>query len=122
MGYVAEREDTTMGPDFSTVDSQEKAEALFRQGELEKLYVTPLQFGGLDIPENVLYVPIGVVEMKANIDDNIIAALVQDGKATRYVAEPEYEGKSFVPSAIKIMAIQPGSFETTIKIWGKALT
>ena len=110
-----------LGPDFSMVDSREKAEALFEKGELEKLFVMPLQFGGLDVPENVLYVPPDVVAMKASIDNNVIAVLVEDRKVTRYAAEPEYDGKSFVPIAIKIIASQPGNFATTINIWGKAL-
>jgi hypothetical protein len=53
------------GPDFSEVDSQAKAEALFRQGDLEKLFLMPLEFGGQDIPVNVLYVPVGVSSSKA---------------------------------------------------------
>ena len=32
------------GPDFSDVDSREKAEELFRQGVLGKAYLMPLEF------------------------------------------------------------------------------
>jgi hypothetical protein len=34
---------------------------------------------------------------------------------------PEYQGKSFIPIAIKIVASDPGEFSTTINIWGEAL-
>ncbi len=30
------------GPDFSNIDSQAKAEELFRRGDLEKLFLMPL--------------------------------------------------------------------------------
>jgi hypothetical protein len=67
------------------------------------------------------YVPQGFVAIKADIDTNVIRPLVADGKITEYRATPEYQGKSFVPIAIKIVASNPGSFTTTINIWGEAL-
>lgn len=108
--------------DFSTVDSREKAEQLARDGRLEPLFLLPLRFGGLDVPENVVYVPVGLSGVKAGIDDNVIAPLVADGTVTRYVATPEYAGDSFVPIAITIEASEPGSFTTTMNLWGPALT
>jgi hypothetical protein len=109
------------GPDFSHVDSQAKAEAMFRKGKLEKLFLLPLQFGGQDIPDNVLYVPLGVAAVKEGMDVNVIAGLVDQGTVSQYKAEPEYQGDSFVPIAIKITAWEPGEFTTTINIWGEAL-
>lgn len=109
------------GPDFSNVDSREKAEEMERRGELEAMYLVPLEFGGTENPINVLYVPIGVGAIKANIDRNVIKPLAAEGKLTNYHAEPQYQGKSFIPSAIKIVASDPGHFTTTIRIWGDAL-
>jgi hypothetical protein len=109
------------GPDFSGIDSQSKAEELFRRGELEKLFLIPLEFGGQDISENTLYVPIGVAWVKSGIDNNVIAPLVSEGKISDYNALPEYQGDSFIPIAIKIVASNPGQFTTTINIWGEAL-
>jgi hypothetical protein len=109
------------GPDFSSVDSRAKAEQLFVQGELEKLFLLPLEFGGEDQPENVLYVPVGVAAVKSGIDLNIVGPLISEGKITQYEAEPEYEGDSFIPTAINIKAWEPGSFSTKINIWGEAL-
>ena len=110
------------GPDFSEIDSQAKAEDLFRRGELEKLFLMPLEFGGQDIPVNTLYVPVGVADIKAGIDNNVIGPLAAEGKISKYTATPEYQGKSFIPIAIKIVASDPGEFTTTINIWGEALT
>lgn len=110
-----------IGPDFSGIDSQAKAEELFRRGELEKLFLLPLEFGGEDIPQNTLYVPIGLAAIKSGIDNNIIRPLVADGNVTQYNAVPEYQGKSFIPIAIRIEATDPGQFVTTINIWGEAL-
>ena len=109
------------GPDFSGIDSQAKAEDLFRRGDLEKLYLMPLEFGGEDIPLNVLYVPIGVADIKSGIDNNIIGPLAAEGTVTEYKAEPEYQGTSFIPIAVKVTAWNPGQFTTTINIWGDAL-
>jgi hypothetical protein len=109
------------GPDFSDVTSKEKAEARVQSGELERLFLLPAEFGGMDDPRNVVYVPRGFVALKARIDINIIKPLVADGKITSYEATPEYQGKSFVPIAIKVVASDPGSFTTSINIWGKAI-
>ena len=109
------------GPDFSRVDSQEKAVAMFRQGQLEKLFLMPLEFGGQDDANNVLYVPIGVHDIKSGIDCNVIRPLIEAEKVTQYKCEPEYQGDSFIPIAVKITAWNPGQFTTTINIWGEAL-
>lgn len=110
------------GPDFSHLDSQAKVEEAFRRGELEKLFLLPLEFGGEDNVNNVLYVPIGVADIKHGIDMNVIGPLVNEGKITQYQAEPEYQGDSFVPIALKITAWNPNDFTTTIAVWGDALT
>jgi hypothetical protein len=109
------------GPDFSSVDSGAKAEDLLRRGQLEKLLLLPAEFGGEDIPHNVAYVPVGIAEVKAGIDANVIAPLIAGGEVTQYSAVPEYAGSSFVPIAIKIEAWEPGKFSTFIAIWGDAL-
>jgi hypothetical protein len=109
------------GPDFSDIDSREKAEVLFSRGDLEKLYLMPLEFGGQDTPLNTLYVPVGLANVKSGIDNNIIAPLAAEGIITKYTASPEYQGNSFIPISIEIVASDPGEFRSTIKIWGEAL-
>src|SRR5262245_41627444 len=120
-GWFKKKPPPPNGPDFSAIDSRAKAEELFQRGELEKLFLMPLEFGGQDNPLNVLFVPIGVAGIKSGIDNNVIRPLVAEGKITQYTATPEYQGKSFIPIAIKIVASDPGQFSTTIKIWGEAL-
>jgi hypothetical protein len=110
------------GPDFSDITSRAKAEELFRRGDLEKVFLMPLEFGGQDNPLNTLYVPVGVAAIKAGIDNNVIGPLAAEGRITRYKAIPEYQGDSFIPIAIKVIASDPGDFSTTINIWGEALT
>lgn len=109
------------GPDFSGIDSREKAEALIQKGELQKLLLLPSEFGGQDVPPNVVYVPAFAVELKASTDQNVILPLAQEGKITRYSATPEYVVKSFIPAAINIVASEPGAFTYRVAIWGKAL-
>jgi hypothetical protein len=110
-----------IGPDFSPIDSQAKAEELFRRGDLEKLLLMPPEFGGEDVEDNVLFVPVGVAGIKAGIDQNVIGPLVAEGKVCRYEAAAEYQGASFIPIAINIKASDPSQFSTTINIWGEAL-
>jgi hypothetical protein len=120
-GFFKKKPARPEGPDFSDIDSQAKAEALYRRGDLEKLLLMPEEFGGQDVPENVLYVPIGVADVKAGIDSNVIRPLIEAGKVSQYTVEPEYQGDSFIPIALKIRAWDPGDFTTTISIWGDAL-
>jgi hypothetical protein len=109
------------GPDFSGVNTREKALALVDEGKLEPLYLMPPEFGGPEDPRNIVYVPIGIAEIKRSTDVNIIAPLIQAGDIQNYSAVPEYRGSSFVPMAIKIEASDPKRFQSEINIWGEAL-
>jgi len=105
--------------DYSAVDSEEKAKALHREGKLELLYLFPLEFGGTQVPQNTLYVPIGIAAIKQQIDA-MIRDLVAAGAVQEYRAVPEYRGDSFIPSKIKISASHPekrGGVNPTIDIW-----
>jgi hypothetical protein len=120
-GWFRKKPAALNSPDFSGIDSREKAEELFIRGDLEKLSLMPLEFGGADNALNTLYVPIGVAAIKSGIDNNVIGPLASEGKVTKYRAMAEYQGKSCIPIAIKIVASDPGEFTTTITIWGDAL-
>lgn len=109
-GWFKKKSPPPNGPDFSEIDPQAKAEELFRRGELEKLFLMPLEFGGQYIPDNTLYVPVGVAAIKTGIDSNVIGPLATEGKITHYTATPEYQGESFIPIAVKIVASDPGAF------------
>ena len=90
------------GPDFSHVDSVAKARELFGRGQLEQLFLLPLEFGGEDVPPNVVYVPAGIAAVKSGIDRDVIGPLVAEGKITSYSATPEYQGRTVIPIAIRI--------------------
>jgi hypothetical protein len=55
-------------PDFSNVDSLEKAQQLCREGTLEQVYLFPLKFGGQEIPPNIVYVPLGIAAIMQRLD------------------------------------------------------
>ncbi len=89
--------------------------------QLERVLLLPEVFGGKDVPQNVVFVPSGIGEIKRGIDQNVIAPLAASGKVTKYSAKPEYSGRSFIPIAIRIVASVPGHFGSEVKIWGEAL-
>jgi len=110
-----------VGPDWSHVDSPEKAKALVEEGVLVELLLLPEEFGGPRVPENIVYVPPFVEEMKYRTDMNIIRPLIMDGVATEYTATPEHVGPCMVPIAIRVEATEPGQFACNLAIWGAAL-
>jgi hypothetical protein len=109
------------GPDFSHVDSHEKAQQLADPGELARLHLVPPEFGGGDDVRNVVYVPPFVVDLKQQVDATVVRPLIEEGTVRSYAATAQYDGQSFVPSSIEIRASDPGDFETTLRIWGRAL-
>ena len=106
-------------PDYPKVVSTEQASQLHEKGELERIYLFPLEYGGPDIPPNIVYVPLGTTERKAAADSAVVP-LLESGKAVRYAAEPTYKGDSLIPSAITIKA-KDGTgtvvYERRINLW-----
>ncbi len=102
---------------FNKIDTIEKAEQLFHKGKLEKLYLVPLMFGGKDIIQNIIYVPIGINAAKEKVD-NHIADLLDQGKTQSYNCNLEYKDKSVIPSKLIITTGKDGKeiFKTTIEI------
>lgn len=105
------------GPDFSSLDSREKAEAAARQGDLVPMLLMPEEFGGEPIGLNVVFVPAWAAEQKRRIDMGTILPLGESGKISKYTAQPAYKGNSFIPSSITVRAYEPGEFTATIEIW-----
>ncbi len=110
-----------VGPDWSYVDSPAKAKALVGEGVLVELMLLPEEFGGPRVPENTVYVPPFVEELKYRTDMNIIRPLIMDGVVTQYTAIPEHVGPCMVPIAIRVEATEPGQFAFNLAIWGAAL-
>ena len=104
-------------PDFSIVDSNEKAVELYKKNELAKIHLMPLEFGGEDILQNTLYAPRFAKEFKERFDSMIKDFLLQ-GKKLTYSASPEYKGENFIPSRLIIKVNGYVSFEEVIvEIW-----
>jgi hypothetical protein len=108
-------QDVENGPDFSDINSIEKAIDLYKKGSLTKIYMMPLEFGGEDSPENTLYVPEFVKDFK-NRFDNMVGDLLEEGKQLGFETIPEYKGKSFVPSKLILMVTGDSEFTETIHI------
>lgn len=106
------------GPDFSHVD-REKAEELARQGVLAPLYMMPPRFGGEESFRNRLFVPPVAVALKDRCDD-MVEDLLRQEKVNGYQCTPEYQGTSFVPTAVTVIAKMDGKpvFTQRIQIWG----
>lgn len=106
------------GPDFSHVD-REKAEELARQGVLAPLYMMPLRFGGEESERNRLFVPPVAVALKDRCD-SMVEDLLRQEKVNGYQCAPEYQGTSFVPTAVTVIAKMDGEpvFTQRIRIWG----
>jgi len=104
------------GTDFSRITTKSKAVDLYKKGELVKVHLMALEFGGEDSERNILYVPEFAQTFKHRFD-KMIEELLIDGKKLSYSAEPEYKGKSVVPSKLKISVTGESEFKETINIW-----
>ncbi|WP_298422188.1 hypothetical protein [uncultured Kordia sp.] len=104
------------GPDFSNVNSNEKAIGLYNKGELVKVHLMPLEFGGEDSPRNTLYAPEFAQQFKQRFDA-MIENLLHEGKNLSYNVQPSYKGKSFIPSVLTIKVTGDADFTETINVW-----
>jgi hypothetical protein len=105
--------------DFSTVTSRVQVEKLAQEGKLFKILLFPAEFGGEDMPLNVVYVPAGIPEIK-NQTTATLSRLAREGIIDKLTVDPEYKGKSFVPSRIVIRATdtrRKEQFNQTIPVW-----
>lgn len=106
--------------DFSHVRSLAQAKELVNEGKLFKVLLFPEEFGGKDIPPNVVYVPRGIPEARERVIGTLLR-LAREGTIDRLEVNPEYKGDSFVPSKIRMRAWhsgkQGGEFQPSVDIW-----
>lgn len=102
--------------DFKTVDSKEKAFELYKKGELVRIYLFPIEYGGQEEEINAVYVPSFVEDLKTRFD-NMVGRLLEQGQVNNYTASPKYKGKSHVPSKLVLTTTGTGSINETIEIW-----
>lgn len=111
--------ETKVTLDFSKVTSVAKAKELEAKGELVKILLFPAEFGGEDIPANVVYLPVIAAEAK-NMITGTLVKFVKDDLIDNLSVEPEYKGKSIVPTRIVMKAThetKEGQFVPSIEIW-----
>ena len=120
---VLEREPVASltGPkrDWSAVTSTDAALALAEQGELFKILLLPEAFGGEDVAQNVVYVPRGIPEIKAQLTRALSRAVDAD-EIDQLNVQAEYKGDSAVPSRLHIKAshsAKESGFAQVIEIW-----
>lgn len=116
LGWFKKKPQSPNGPDYSEVDSREKALALHQKGELVRMYLFPIEFGGQEAEMNCVYVPEFAALLKGRFD-NLVGDLLEDGKVSSYSAAPEYRGKSFVPCALVLEAKGEGGITERVEIW-----
>nr|WP_086937373.1 hypothetical protein [Thaumasiovibrio occultus] len=86
-------------PDYSAIDSREKALALVEKGELVEMLLFPTELGGHDWPPNRVFVPVDALATQTQITKNLIL-YAQDGLIDSMDVDAEYKGDSFVPTEI----------------------
>ncbi|AVH64074.1 MULTISPECIES: DUF6882 domain-containing protein [Nostoc cyanobionts] len=97
------------------VNSREAAIAAHLAGELEKVYLFPIEFGGIDDEVNIVYVSsLAAAEKKAF--DVEVGRLLEQGKVGNYEACPEYDDQSFIPSRIVVKASGSQLIQKTIEV------
>jgi hypothetical protein len=106
-------------PDFSNVKSRDEVERLAAEGRLQKAFLFPIELGGQDVEQNVVYLPPEAVEAQRLIVGTL-TRFAHDGLIDKLNVEPQFRGESLVPSRIIYHAShsqKPGGIEPTIEIW-----
>lgn len=91
---------------FDSIQSLSDAEQACHKGLLRKVLLLPVELGGTDMPENVVFVPDHAAAIKDDITLELLVA-VQRGMINVSIV-PEYRGNSFVPTRIIISAARDG--------------
>ncbi|MDR0195869.1 MAG: hypothetical protein LBI73_12170 [Myroides sp.] len=108
--------DTSKPCNYADICSYDEAEQYYQAGQLGKLYLIGLTFGGDDSPVNTLYAPQDAVVQKEAIDHHIESQL-REGLKLQYRAFPEYKENSFIPSRILIEIDGDKTYSEEIEIW-----
>lgn len=106
-------------PDYSHVTSAAEARELAAEGKLIKILLFPAEFGGQDMPGNVVYVPPEAARAK-DLATGTLIRYVEEGLIDNLTVDAEYKGDSFIPSRILMKAThssKDGTFNPTISIW-----
>lgn len=106
-------------PDFSSITTPAKAAELSDTGKLRRTLLVPVALGGQDAEANTAYVPPAVVIVQERLNETL-KRYIQEGRIDNLSVDPEYKGKSLVPTKIRVSASKNGrvgEFTTVIGIW-----
>ena len=103
-------------PGFEGIRSLNDARRACMNGELAKALLVPIEFGGEDVPQNVVYVSPAACEAQSAIIKDLIGFVREQG-AIQLHAVPEYRGDCFVPSRIIYQAFpQATQFAPMVRV------
>jgi Zn-dependent protease with chaperone function len=103
-------------PNREDIRTREEAEAWVEKGNLVRVHLLPLQFEGVDKPDNITYLPPAAAAAKAEFDEKVASCLKPDMEL-RYEAEPEFDIPSVVPARIRMTATgDDEDFAETIEV------
>ena len=106
-------------PDFSNFQTLPSVRALAGEGRLVKLLLFPAEFGGEDVPKNVVYVTLEAAAAHAVIVSTL-RRMAREGLVDQLEVKPEWKGGSFVPAVIRFHgshSARGGKFEPEIVVW-----
>jgi hypothetical protein len=106
--------------DFSRITTADRALTLSRQGKLARVILLPAVLGGsMEAEANAAYVPPEVVPVHQRLTATL-ERYFKEGRIDHLSVDPEYKGKSLVPTRIRVEAGKEGrvgAFTTVIGIW-----
>lgn len=94
-------------PDFSYVNSIEKAKEECDKGILDRVLLIPTTFGGTEDESNMIYVPKAFKINKEGYD-RIISQVAKRENANTYECIPEYKNGSVVPFKVTMIVYKDG--------------
>lgn len=106
-------------PDFSAVTTKAAAERLVRAGQLVEITLFPTELGGPEEPRNLSYITPEAAFVRSLVIGTL-SRFFEDDVIDTLEVEPDYKGRSIVPSSIRMIAThsgQEGHFATTIDVW-----
>lgn len=116
---VAAKPAPDLARDFARASTPQAVAALAERGQLVQLYLFPLEVGGPEDPMNVAWVtPAALREAEAVTAE--IVALLEQGKVDDLNVQPEYKGKSLIPTRIRYIATHktgPAKLDRMVEVW-----
>lgn len=106
-------------PDFTNFQTLPSVRALAGEGRLVKLLLFPAEFGGEEVPKNVVYVTAEAAAAHSTIIGTL-RRMIGEGLIDQLEVKPVWRGKSFVPAAIRFHgwhSTMSGSFDPEIVVW-----